>query len=158
IVVDAQARNCILMVPGANFGLTPHEVSQAAPAIAAADVLLGQLEVPLESTLEAFRLARAAGVRTLLNPAPARPLPEELLWLTDLCVPNELESDWLTGTPVRTLEDAEAAGRAWLQRGVRTLIVTLGSRGALLVDDAGARHFPALEVTAVDPTGAGDAF
>src|SRR5262249_18597299 len=133
-------------------------VRDAAAAITAADVLLCQLEVPLESTLEAFRVARAAGVRTILNPAPARPLPDELLRLTDLCVPNEMESDWLTGSPVRTPAEAEAAGRAWLKHGVQTLILTLGHQGALLVEEPGSHHFPAMEVQAVDPTGAGDAF
>src|SRR5207237_10796204 len=97
IAVDDRAQNCILVVPGANAGLTPADVRQAADAIRAAAVVLCQLEVPVDAVLEAFRVARGAGVRTVLNPAPALPLPDELLRLTDLCVPNETEAEQLTG-------------------------------------------------------------
>lgn len=158
IVVDDGAHNCILVVAGANQGLTPGNVRDAAGAITSAQVLLCQLEVPLDSTLEAFRLARAAGVRTILNPAPAMRLPDELLNLTDVCVPNETESEWLTGATVTTLADAETIARVWLTHGPKTLILTLGERGVLVVDDRSAEHFPAVAVHAVDPTGAGDAF
>ena len=94
--MDDQARNCIIVVPGANFTLTPGHVTAAADAIRSAHVVLCQLEVPPEASLEAFRLARAAGVRTVLNPSPARPLSEELLRSTDLCIPNETEVASLT--------------------------------------------------------------
>lgn len=157
IVVDEAARNCILIVPGANGGLIPDDVRAAAPTIQAATVLLGQLEVPMETTLEAFRIAKAAGVRTILNPAPAAPLADELLRLTDLCVPNETEAEELTGQPVRTLEQAEAAARSLLARGPRTILVTLGERGVLVVEEKMTEYVPALAVEAVDPTGAGDA-
>jgi ribokinase len=156
IVVDDAAENCILIVPGANHGLTPAHVQDAAAVIRAADVVLCQLEVPVECCLEAFRLARAAGVRTILNPAPAAALPDELLRLTDLCVPNETEIEALTGAPVAP-EGMEAAARALRRRGPRMVIVTLGARGALVVDDD-TRNVPAFAVRAVDPTGAGDAF
>ena len=158
IIVDDNAQNCIIVVPGANDALTPDDVRAAAAVIQHADVLVCQLEVPLETSLEAFRLARAAGVRTILNPAPAKHLPEELLKLTDLLVPNETELESIlpaAGGPVRDLDSArQAAGRI----GVPRLIVTLGSEGAILVDGASAEHVPARKVTAVDPTGAGDAF
>jgi ribokinase len=158
IVVDDAAENCILVVPGANQGLTPQAVRDAAPAIQVADVVLCQLEVPVASCVEAFRLARAAGVRTLLNPAPAAPLPDELLRLTDLCVPNETEAEALTGTSAATPDGAEAAARLLRQRGPGTVIVTLGARGALIVEETGSRTVPGFAVQAVDPTGAGDAF
>jgi ribokinase len=158
IVVDDQARNCILVVPGANQKLSPGDVRKAIVAVQSAAVLLCQLEVPLETTLEAFRLARAAGVRTILNPAPAAPLPDELLRLTDLSVPNETELESLTGRPVRTPDDAAAAARLLLGRGPGTVIVTLGERGAVVVGSALTEHVPAPAVEAVDPTGAGDAF
>jgi ribokinase len=158
IVVDDQARNCILVVAGANGGLTPDDVRAAAGVVTAADVLLCQLEVPLEATLEALRLARAAGVRTVLNPAPAAALPDELLRLTDLCVPNEVEAEALTGRGVATVPEAEAAARALLGRGAGAVVVTLGRSGALLAGRQGVEHFPAVEVEAVDTTGAGDAF
>jgi ribokinase len=158
IVVDDEARNCIIVVPGANEALSPADVRAAANAIGSADVLLCQLEVPVETTLEAFRVARAAGVRTALNPAPAAPLPPELLALADLCIPNETEAELLTGQPVTTPAEAEAAAHSLLRRGPRAVLVTLGSRGVLVADAEGAEHLPALPVAAVDPTGAGDAF
>jgi ribokinase len=157
IVVDDAAENCILVVAGANQGLTPGDVREAAAVVQAADVVLCQLEVPVASCLEAFRLARAAGVRTVLNPAPAAALPDELLQLTDLCVPNETEIEALTGVSAATPDGAEAAARALRRRGPRTVIVTLGARGALVVEEE-ARAVAAFVVQAVDPTGAGDAF
>jgi ribokinase len=158
IAVDDEARNCILVVPGANLGLTPAHVRQAATAIEGAGALLCQLEIPQETVLEAFRLARAAGVRTVLNPAPAAPLPDELLRLTDVGVPNEPELEALTGQPAASLEQIEAAARVLASRGPKALVVTLGERGALVVEGGEVEHVPAVPVRAVDPTGAGDAF
>jgi ribokinase len=158
IVVDDQAQNAIIVVPGANLGLTPDDVRRAADAIRSADVLLCQLEVPVGTTREAFRVARTAGVRTILNPAPAVPLADELLQLADLCVPNETEAELLTGVPVPDLSGAGEAARRLLRRGPRTLILTLGAQGALLVDERSSEHFPAVPVQAVDSAGAGDVF
>lgn len=158
ILVDDQAQNCIVIVPGANDALTPDNVHAAANAIRTADVVVCQLEVPVETTLEAFRIARAVNVRTILNPAPAMPLPDELLTLTDICVPNEIEIEMLTGVTVTTLTEGERAARALLARGVRTAIVTLGERGALLVTSDTVEPIAPITVNAVDPTGAGDAF
>jgi ribokinase len=158
IVVDARAQNCILVVPGANAALSPGDVRAAREAIEGADVVLGQMEVPAGATAEAFRVARAAGVRTLLNPAPAVGVPDDLLRLADVCVPNEVEAEALTGLPATTPDGAEAAGRALRARGPGCVIVTLGERGALAVTGEGAEHFPAVPVEAIDPTAAGDAF
>ena len=158
ILVDDSAQNVIVVVPGANQGLGPAEVRRASPAILAADAVVGQLEVPVETTLEAFRIARAGAVRTILNPAPAATGLDPLLGLADLCVPNESEAEQLTGHPVTSRAEAEVAARALLGRGARAVIVTLGADGALVVDHDGAEHIPALRVAAVDPTGAGDAF
>jgi ribokinase len=158
ILVDDQARNCILIVPGANLGLTPEDVRTAATSIREADVLLCQLEVPVETTLEALRLAKAAGVRTVLNPAPAVPLPEEAFRLADLCVPNETELELLSGCAVADPAEAEVAARVLLGRGAGRVIVTLGERGALIADAGSAEHVLAVPVAAVDSTGAGDAF
>jgi len=158
IVVDEAAQNCILVVPGANFALSGEDVQWAREAVETAKVCLGQLEVPQDTTLEAFRLAKAAGARTILNPAPAAPLAEELLRLTDICVPNEIEVEALTGLPAATLTQAEVAARALARQGPAVVIVTLGDRGALLVEGDTALHVPAVAVEAVDPTAAGDAF
>jgi ribokinase len=158
IMVDDEANNCIIVVPGANQTLSADDVRKAATALQAADVLLCQLEVPLDAVLEAFRLARAAGVKTVLNPAPARSLPEELLHLTDYCIPNEPEIEHLTGRAVTAPQEAAAAARMLLKRGPNIVIVTLGEWGALLLEGQRAVHIAAPQVKAVDTTGAGDAF
>jgi ribokinase len=114
--------------------------------------------VPTETTLEAFRLARAAGVRTILNPAPAAPLPDELLSLTDVCIPNEGEAELLTGRRVTTPAEAQAAAEDLRRRGAGAVLVTLGPNGVLCRDEHTSRHIPAEPVRAVDTSGAGDAF
>jgi ribokinase len=158
ILVDDSARNCIAVAPGANAALTPEVVRSAADAIRQAGALLCQLETPIEASVEAFRIAREAGVRTILNPAPAQSLPADLLELTDLCVPNESEAALLSGLSIDGPEAASEAARAIRKLGPRSVIVTLGSRGCLLEDGNDVQHFPAPKVAAVDPTGAGDAF
>ena len=158
IFVDDDAHNVIVIVPGANQGLSPADAHRACDAILAADILVCQLEVPVETTLEAFRIARSGGVRTILNPAPAVPLPDELLQLTGICAPNEVETEMLTGQSVETPAGAEAAARKLLARGPQVVILTLGERGALVVSRDQVEHLAAVKVDAVDPTGAGDAF
>ena len=158
IFVDDNAQNFIVIIPGANMTLSPADVRQASSAISAASLLICQLEVPVESTLEAFRIAKAAGVTTILNPAPAAQLPDELLQLSDIIAPNETETEMLTGLSVATLQDAEKAAHALRQRGPKTVILTLGARGALLVDEHSVEHVAPIKVKAVDPSGAGDSF
>lgn len=158
-VNEGSGQNAIVIAPGANSTLSKADIAEAEAAIRGAKVLVAQLETPLEATLEAFRLAQSNGTRTILNPAPAAPLPEALLGLTDLLIPNEIEAGTLTGRPVTTLEEAESACRTLLARGPKTVIVTLGGRGALLAE-AGKppMRIEAESVEAVDTTGAGDAF
>ncbi len=158
ILVDDEGRNMIVIVPGANDGLSPEDARQAQEAILAADVVVCQLEVPIETTIEAFRIAKEGGVRTIFNPAPGQPLPGELLALSDIAAPNETETEIITGLSVETLEEAEVAAQKLREMGAEVAIITLGERGALLVDDQGATHVPAVETRAVDTTGAGDAF
>ena len=126
--------------------------------IAGARVLVCQLEIRQETVLRAFELARAAGVMTVLNPAPAAPLLPGLLELTDLILPNETELELLTGKPVGTLLEVKAAAQVLLKRGARAVIVTLGDRGALHVTAGFALHHQPRPVKAFDSTGAGDAF
>lgn len=159
IAVDPEGRNSIIIVTGANDLLTPAEIAAARPEIAAADVLVCQLEIPLEPNLAALRVARAEGVRTIFNPAPAKPkLPEEVYRLSDVFCPNETETQLLTGLPVGSLEEAESAARALLARGTGAVILTLGERGSLVVTRESAQYVPAQAVKAVDSTGAGDAY
>lgn len=157
-VEEATGQNSIIIVPGANSALSSADVRAAHSAIEGAQLVICQLEIPLETTLEAFRVAKAAGVKTILNPAPAAALPDELLALTDIIVPNEVEAAMLSGLPTSTVEQAEAAAAALRGRGVGTVIITLGDRGALIMTDERAEHVAAERVQAVDSTGAGDAF
>jgi ribokinase len=154
IAVDAEGRNSIIIVTGANDLLSADDVERARPAIAASDVLVCQLEIPVETTLAALRVARAEGVRTILNPAPAREeLPEELYRLSDVLTPNEPETELLTG-----MAAGEAAARELLARGTGAVVLTLGERGCLVVEGETAVEVPVERVRAVDTTGAGDAF
>jgi len=159
IIVDAEANNAIIIVTGANDLLTEEEIEAARDTIAASQVVVCQLEIPLEISLAALRIARQEGVRTILNPAPGRPdLPEEAYRLSDIFCPNETEAELLSGMPVSTLKEAETAGRTFVERGTGVVILTLGERGSLLVTKDEVTHVPAEKVDAVDPTGAGDAF
>lgn len=158
-VDEASGQNVITIVPGANSSLSPEDVRGAAAAVRGATVLVAQLETPVPATLEAFRLAKRGGVRTLLNPAPAADLPEELLTLTDILIPNELEAAALIGRAVRSPEDALGAAEGLLGRGPRVVVITLGGRGAVLAQTGKAPfHITTESVKAVDTTGAGDAF
>jgi ribokinase len=158
-VDEASGNNAIVIVPGTNGLLTPADVEAAREAIASADVLVCQWEIPIECVVTAFAIARDAGVTTIFNPAPAQAeLPAALLATTDLFCPNESEIELLTGLPVGTLDEVEAAGRSLLDRGVQRVVCTLGERGSLLVTDDAAVHVPTERVDAIDTTGAGDAF
>ncbi len=160
-VDERTGQNTIIIVPGANDGLSPADTRSASSAIRSAEVLICQLEIPMETTLEAFRVAKENGGKTLtiLNPAPAAQLPEEIYGLTDILAPNESETALLTGMPVDSLDHVTAAAQALHKRGPQTIIITLGERGALLLDgDQAAQFVPAQKVQAVDSTGAGDAF
>jgi ribokinase len=158
IFVDDNAQNVIVIIAGANGTLAPADVQAARQTILASSTVVCQLEVPIETTLEAFRVARTGGVRTILNPAPAAVLPAELLLLTDVCAPNETETEYLTGLTVRSAEDAVAAAHELLKRGPQTVIITMGERGVVCVDAHSTVHLDAIKVDAVDPTGAGDSF
>lgn len=158
IIVDDTAENCIVIAARANAHLTPGDVRRSSTAIQHADAVLCQLETPLESTLEAFRLARAAGKLTILTPAPVAKLPDELLSLCDLCVPNATEMESLVGRAVDCHEAAHSAAKSLMSRGVKTLALTMGSNGAFIADATQTTHIPIVEVDAVDTTGAGDAF
>lgn len=158
IIVDDCAENCIVIVSGANAALTPADVRRASAAIQRADAVLCQLETPLAATLETFRLARAAGKLTILTPAPVVELPDELLSLCDLCVPNKTEIEILVGREVNSHQDASAAAKSLMARGVKSVALTMGSSGAFITDASETTHVPIHKVDAVDTTGAGDAF
>jgi ribokinase len=158
ITVDAAGRNTIVVAPGANGLLTPADVEATRGAIESAGVLVCQQEVPTEANLAAMRIASAAGVRVVFNPAPARGMPDEAYPLCDVLCPNEHEAAALTGLPVGTRDEAEAAARELMRRGARSVVVTLGERGCLVVTPDEVAELPAPRVQAMDTTGAGDAF
>lgn len=158
IFVGSEGENMIVVAPGANARLTPADVDRAAKAIAAAEVLLLQLETPLETVLHAARCAAAAGTPVILNPAPAQSLPAELLSHVAILTPNRTEVELLSGQPVADPAAALTAAQKLREQGVATVIVTLGAQGALWVAEAGSEIVPAPKVQALDTTAAGDAF
>lgn len=159
ITVDDAGENTIVVASGANMRLSPIDVNAAEPVIAAAKVLLLQLESPLETVIRAAEVAHAHEVTVVLNPAPApsEPLPVHLLSLVDVLIPNETETSLLTGLPVEDLNQAEVAATKLRKGGVDTVVLTLGAKGALLVQDI-TELVPPFRVTPVDTTAAGDAF
>lgn len=158
IAVDAAGRNQIAVASGANLKLLPAAAAAHEPLFFTAGVLLCQLEIPLESVQWALATARRHGLATILNPAPAQPLPDSLLALVDCLTPNAAEAEALTGLPIDGPAAAAAAAQRLLARGVGRVVVTLGGEGALVCDGRTAVHHPAFPVEAVDTTGAGDAF
>lgn len=154
-VAEHGSDNTIACVPGANMALSRKDVDAAAEAIARADIVLAQLENPLETTAYALRLGRMSGARTFLNPAPAAPVLADLLASADYITPNETELELLTGGPYT---DAAVAARKLIVDPRQTVIVTLSDKGALVVTRTEATHVPAFRVKVVDSTGAGDAF
>jgi ribokinase len=158
IVVDDAGENSIVVLSGANMQLTPADVEAAEAAIAEADLMLLQLEIPLPAVQRAAELGRKHGVQVVLNPAPARSLPADLLRLIDVLIPNETETALLTGMPIDTIPDLKAAAAALRAQGPAAVILTLGARGALLSTADQMLLAPAFPVMPVDTTAAGDAF
>ena len=158
IAIDDNGKNIIIVVPGANGKLLPNDVDAAQEDIARAAVVVAQLEVPIETVLQAARTAKANHVPFILDPAPARPLSDELLSLVDIIKPNETEAETITGIHVTDEASAGKAADILLGKGVKTVIITLGDKGFLLADKDGKEMIGNYQVKAVDSTAAGDAF
>ena len=159
IAVDAEGNNSIIIVTGANDLLSTEEIEAARAVIAGAQILVCQLESPLDTTIAALRIARQEKVSTIFNPAPGRAsLPEEVFGLSDILCPNESETELITGLPTGSIDEADSAARALLAKGAGTVVLTLGERGSLLVSQQETEHIPAKKVKTLDSTGAGDAF
>lgn len=158
IMVGADGEKQILTAPGANRRVSAEDVAAAAGAIRSTRVLLSQLEAPPEAVLATVEIAHAAGAQVVLDPAPATPLPDELLQRLTVIRPNAHEAEVLTGIPVRDRTSAREAARALLARGAGAAVVQAGSAGDLLVWPEGEHFLPRLPVVSVDATGAGDAF
>jgi len=163
IAVDPEGANQIAVAPGANHRLVVEVVEPHVTALDWADVVLLQLETPIETVRWALREARRRGKVTVLNPAPARvlPLPPDLLGLVDYLTPNEGEAGLLTGRDARSfgsLDDAETAGRELVAAGVGAAVVTLGAAGSVALERPGCIRVSGFTVSPVDTVGAGDAF
>lgn len=158
IFVGEDGENSIAVASGANAELSPADIRKSSGTLRAAAMLVMQLETPAATVRAAAEVAARAGVPVILNPAPARPLPDALLKRVSILTPNETEAETLTGIKVTGAAAAAKACASLRARGVRTVIVTLGNRGAFLADVDGQRLVPGFKVKAVDTTAAGDIF
>jgi ribokinase len=158
-VNDTTGENAIIVVPGAASTITAADVVASAGAIRDAAVFVTQLEQPVAAALCGLEIARAAGVKTIFNPAPAEPVPDAVYPLCDFVTPNETEASLLTGVSVKSIDDARRAGDVFLAKGVGTALITLGEAGALLHSRSSSLHVPAFTAgPVVETAGAGDAF
>jgi ribokinase len=157
IFVGGEGENCIGVASGANARLSPDDIETARETIVSAGVLLVQLEIPIETVMAAVRMAPKDAC-VILNPAPARPLDDELLKRVTVLTPNETEAELLTGIKVEDETGAAMAAEALRRRGPEVVIITLGARGALVCDTFRTRLVAAVSVDAVDATAAGDVF
>ncbi len=158
INVNSQGNNSIIVVAGANMGINIDEIKQTYKIIKDCNVIIAQFETPSEMTFEAFNYAKSQGVITILNPAPAKKIDENLLKCTDIIIPNETEAYELTGILANDLESAKSAAGNFINKGVKYVIITLGSKGAALISKEKAELIPAIVVKAIDTTAAGDSF
>jgi ribokinase len=158
ITVDSAGNNSIIVVPGANNMISPSDIEKSIDIIKDSSVVVAQLEVPIDTVRYAMKAAKQMGKLTILNPAPATELEDELLADVDILIPNDTELEILSGIKVKDEADILRAAQVLLGKGVRELIITLGSKGCMHVNKAGSKIYPAYEVTAVDTTAAGDSF
>jgi ribokinase len=156
IEVADDGENSIVVVSGANWLVEADDVLRALEQASDARVLLLQLEIPLPAVIAAAHAARQRGIRVLLDPAPARPLPDELLSAVDIVLPNQIEAALLTGLETVDAADARVAGARLRKRGAGAAVIKLGARGVLLVDAEGEHWVPGHRVNTVDTTAAGD--
>jgi ribokinase len=157
-MVDDQGNNLIAVAPEANLLLTPQIIDEISPSISACDILLVQLEVPLESVYRAIDLAYAQQKLIILNPAPAQKIADHYLAKLDFITPNETEAEILTGISVTDEQSAEKAAQWFLARGVKNVIITLGARGVYFANHEMRNMVVGYKVKAIDTTGAGDTF
>lgn len=158
ISVDKKAENCIVVASGANADITEADIEANRKAIEEASILLLQLEIPVEAVVKAAKIGHEAGVYVILNPAPACDLPEEIYRYLSLIIPNQTEIALMTGIEARDEEGAAKAVEALREKGVKDVIVTMGSKGSMVYHEGKATFVPAQKVNAVDTTAAGDTY
>ena len=158
ITVDNNGENCIAVAQGANGNLGVDDISKAQTVLENASIILMQLEIPLETVAQVANIAESKRVRLVLNPAPARSLPDELLKKVSIITPNEKEAEMLTGIKISNIERAKEAARVLAGKGIETIIITMGAEGALVFHNNEFELVPGSKVKAVDTTAAGDVF
>ncbi len=158
IMVDNSGDNSIVVVPGANYTLTNKDIDNSIKYIREADIVVTQLEIPVETVKYSLKRAKEHGKYTILNPAPAKKLDDELIENIDLLTPNETELEVLSGITISTEDEILKAAKVLIDKGIKELIVTLGSDGCLYINSDGFKRFSSYKVEAVDTTAAGDSF
>ena len=158
ITVDSNAQNSIVVAPGANFELTKDDIDKNIDCIKNCDIVVIQLETPLETVKYALQVSKDLGKYTILNPAPAVKLDDEIISNVDLLTPNETELEIISGMKIDDEESIKSAAQKMIEKGVKELIVTLGSKGSLYISKDNSFFKPAYKVDAVDTTAAGDSF
>jgi len=158
IFVEPNGQNRIFVVKGANDALKPADVDAAADVLKSADCIVLQFEIPVETVYYTVSFARKHGIRCILNPAPAQPVDIAALQDLDYFVPNESEAETITGSSVKSVEDAKNCAEKLVKGGIRRVIITLGAKGSLFASRDETVHVSPFAVQSVDSTGAGDAF
>ena len=158
ISVDKEGNNSIVVVPGSNMNITEEEINRARDIIKSANIVVAQFEIPINIIIKGFEYAKENNITTILNPAPAKEIPDELFKVTDIIIPNEGEAYDITGIQVCNLDSAKMASQFFFDKGVSNTIITLGEKGAALIAKDRGCVLPAHCVKARDTTAAGDAF
>lgn len=158
VIIINDGNNCIIVDPGANARLRTQDIEKMEKLIRNSSIIIVQLEIPLETVECAVNLARKHNVKVLLNPAPAVKLSDELLGMVDILTPNESECEILTGISIKSVEDAKSAVKYLLQKGIKTVVATLGGNGVVYNCGSELIHKPVSKVSVIDTTAAGDAF
>lgn len=158
MVDEVSAQNEIVVIPAACSNITPEDVEKCRPLIEGAAYILLQHEINFDAQYKVIDIAAAAGVKVVLNPAPACEIPADVLKKIDIVTPNETEAQVLTGVEVKTQADAERAAQVFFEKGVKNVVITMGALGAFASDGVKSELLPRLKVNAIDSTGAGDAF
>lgn len=158
INVDDNGDNSIIVVSGANMAINSNEISSIEGAIEESNIVITQFETPMDMSIEAFKLAKKHKKLTVLNPAPARKIDDELLKYTDIIIPNETEAALLTNIEVKDLDSGKRAAEEFFKKGVKCVIITLGEKGAAVITKENSEIVPAYKVEAIDTTAAGDSF
>ncbi|MBT4482049.1 MAG: ribokinase, partial [Candidatus Latescibacteria bacterium] len=158
IFVDKEGENSIAVASGANANLSPADINAAKDVIASAEIILMQLEIPIETVNAVIEIAREHKIKVILNPAPAQPLGDDILRHISIITPNESEAELLTGVKVESEQDAEEAANFLLAKGIQAVMITLGARGVYVSDSDFKGIIPGYSVKAEDTTAAGDVF